>query len=390
MARSVVIVARGTESYGVLTKLTSLGEELSRRGWSVTAYSVGEGEYADRFRAILRDDVVVEQSVPETFNAERYGRLVAYARVLKSSFAFGWKLRRFIRRSRFDAALFCEHGMVLPIAASVMGLDTKFFWLMPNIVSDNYPADINRRLYGIAFKLSGMVPVGNSAYTLTTLGTSGAHGSYINLGVDPKRFDQVQARPTCFPVKVDPAAVHLLIAARMHPEKGQLQMVEALLSHPDLAAIHLILCGGPLETPYAQSILAAAERLGGSHRLHMLGSFAETAPFYALADVVASVRIDPEPFGLSIVEAMHSAKPVLAHRLGGPDEIVVDGETGWLIDDMAEESLVLGLRRMLSSRDRWPEMGRAAQRRAQELYTVSAMTTQVEAVITKHLNRILP
>jgi glycosyltransferase involved in cell wall biosynthesis len=58
---------------------------------------------------------------------------------------------------------------------------------------------------------------------------------------------------------------------------------------------------------------------------------AEVSAFLSAADVfaLASVR---EQFGLVLVEAMACETPVIAVNRFGPGEIVIDGETGWLVE----------------------------------------------------------
>jgi glycosyltransferase involved in cell wall biosynthesis len=366
--RSLLIVARGAESYGILTKLLSLAGEFAGRGWRVTGYAAGDGLFVERMRVIPGVQVIVDPVVPEHFDAERHGRLKGYLRVIGTSRSFVARLRRFLRAHRFDAALFAEHGMVLPIAAAATGIGTPFFWLVPNVVSDAYPFDLNRRLYAAAFRLSGLVPVANSRYTMATLGRSAHDGARIDLGADPARFPPAPIPPGTEGI------VRLLVAARLHPEKGHLELLRALLSSPDLASIRLDIAGGPSGTAYEAELLAEARRQSAGDRLRLLGPSDDVSAAYRESDVVASVRLDAEPFGLSIVEAMLSGRPVLAHRLGGPADIVVDGETGWLLPDMSEDMIVTGLRRMLADRARWAAMGAAGLARARERYTVAKMT----------------
>ena len=74
-----------------------------------------------------------------------------------------------------------------------------------------------------------------------------------------------------------------------------------------------------------------------------------------------------EGFGLTVAEAMWKARPVVASRIGGIQDQIVDGESGLLVDDpkdLAEYgSKVVSL---LNDRARAEEMGRNAQERVRE------------------------
>lgn len=379
----LLIVVRGEENYGVATKLLSLAESFGRRGWQITTYLLGEGEYGDRAARLPGMRIELDPARPHRFVAEGLAKVGAYAKVLKGSAAFVGRLRRYMRRERFDAMIFCEHGLVLPIAAAVRGTGTPVFWLMPNIVSGHYPADLNRRLYQAAFTWSGMIPVANSSYTRMTLGRAAARATQFDLGVDPAPFD---SRDDVDPLAgiVPAGAIRLSIIARLTEEKGQLELLRGLLAAKGLEQVHLVLCGGPLGSPYDALLRATADAAGAEHRLHMIGPVASPAPYFKASHVVTNARLDPEPFGLSVVEAMLASRPVLAHRLGGPADIVVDGETGWLLDAMDEASVVRGLERMMADRARWSEMGEAGRARALARYTVDTMTDHLTAIFAEN------
>jgi glycosyltransferase involved in cell wall biosynthesis len=78
-----------------------------------------------------------------------------------------------------------------------------------------------------------------------------------------------------------------------------------------------------------------------------------------------------EGFGLVALEAMRAGRPVIAARVGGLQELVVDGVTGFLFEPNSPEALVEALERALSSD--LAGMGKAARDRFTELYTSDRM-----------------
>ena len=55
----------------------------------------------------------------------------------------------------------------------------------------------------------------------------------------------------------------------------------------------------------------------------------------------------PEPFGLVAIESMATGTPVIARRAGALPEIIEEGRTGFLVDDVEEARLALGRVAML-------------------------------------------
>jgi len=90
--------------------------------------------------------------------------------------------------------------------------------------------------------------------------------------------------------------------------------------------------------------------------------------FYQDADVLILPSVWNEPFGMVIVEAMATELPVIATRGGGIPEIVEDAKTGLLVERGVASSLAEAILCLLSDEDLRKSMGKAARRRAIELF----------------------
>lgn len=86
-----------------------------------------------------------------------------------------------------------------------------------------------------------------------------------------------------------------------------------------------------------------------------------------------------EPFGMSVLEAMASATPVIATAAGGPKELVADGVSGYLFDVGDSRSLSLRLSQLLSDQDLRSRMGLAARGIAARKYSWDVVLSQLEA-----------
>jgi glycosyltransferase involved in cell wall biosynthesis len=95
----------------------------------------------------------------------------------------------------------------------------------------------------------------------------------------------------------------------------------------------------------------------------------EVAGVYQRADVCLVPSVWEEPFGIVAVEAMAAGRPVVASRVGGLQESVVHGETGFIYDRYDAAELQSCLERLLDDAGLRRAMGAACRRRVEAHYT---------------------
>ena len=86
-----------------------------------------------------------------------------------------------------------------------------------------------------------------------------------------------------------------------------------------------------------------------------------------------------EPLANVILEAMSLGKAVVASRVGGVADLIVDGETGSLVPPGDLPALVQAMRRLIEDRELRDRLGRAARARA-DLFAASAVVPRFEAL----------
>jgi len=117
--------------------------------------------------------------------------------------------------------------------------------------------------------------------------------------------------------------------------------------------------------PLRRELQAAADELGLGQRLRQRGAvpYAELPGVYARAAVFL-LTSHYEGFGRVVVEAGLAGRPVVAPRLTGVEDIIVEGETGYLHAPGDEAGLAASVVRLLRDADLRGRLGAAARRRA--------------------------
>ena len=157
--------------------------------------------------------------------------------------------------------------------------------------------------------------------------------------VIPNGIDTDEYKPTLDPsvlakYGIDPAKPYVLFVGRMTRQKGLLYLLQAI-SQLD-ADTQVVLCAGESDTPELQKELEALIADIKTHRQGIIWiaemvSRPTTIALYSQAAVFVCPSIY-EPFGIINLEAMACNTAVVGSKVGGIAEVVVDGETGLLID----------------------------------------------------------
>lgn len=123
-----------------------------------------------------------------------------------------------------------------------------------------------------------------------------------------------------------------------------------------------------------------ARELDIERRVVFTGFVADVASHYHAADVAAHCSIEPEPFGLVIIEAMACGVPVVAANRGAPLEIITDGVDGLLVDPERTDQLAGVIEDLLQDRERRRILAEQARKMVLGRYDPDRYARRMEAI----------
>lgn len=106
----------------------------------------------------------------------------------------------------------------------------------------------------------------------------------------------------------------------------------------------------------------------------------ELMGLYSRHNVLVFPSINPEAFGITPVEAMAAGLPVISTGQGGAAEVVEDGYSGIITPPGDHNALADALISLLQNPEEWEKMGRAAKRRALEVFDISVSVDKLEKI----------
>lgn len=339
-----------------------IGRALVKRGARVTVLTAAQGRLPRRendqgvqvyriWAARRRQD---RCSVPEMLIFMLHALFIApgLARQVKADAALaffalptgpvGWWLRK---------------RMGLPYVVSLQGGD------VPGFMGDEL---------ALYHKLSGPVitSVWKTAYAviansggLATLAR--AHAPDIDIDVIPAGADLDAVEPASTPTLEGP--MRLLFVGRLVSQKGLDVLFRALATMKTHNDWSLTIAG---EGPLKDELALAAHKLGVADRVVFRGWLErdQLPAVYKDADIFVLPSRD-EGMPNAMLEAMAAGLPVIGSKVAGLNEVVIDGETGFLVPPEDANALAHALRVSIEDRDQTFTLGKAARERVVERFS---------------------
>lgn len=190
-------------------------------------------------------------------------------------------------------------------------------------------------------------------------------------GVNLRRFqalDPDQATSLRNELHLQSGQAVVICASNLRPEKGISDLLaaakEVLANKPD--CIFLIVGDGSM----ADKLETEAEELGIERSVRFTGLRSDVDRLMGLADLVAVPSTCGEAAPFVVLEAMASARPTVATRVGGIPEFVEDGVTGILVSPQCPGELAHACLRLVDLPNEAAAMGRAGEGRVKAHFSI--------------------
>lgn len=218
--------------------------------------------------------------------------------------------------------------------------------------------------------------------------------SVIHNGIDLAEYKPTSDPEVLRQLGVDPDRPYILFVGRITRQKGIIHLVRAI-KHLN-PGFQIVLCAGAPDTPEIsaemhQVVDEAKEQRADIIWVNKMIERSEAIVLYSGATVFVCPSIY-EPFGIINLEAMACGTAVVASAVGGIKEVVVDGETGFLVPlrQMTESpfeamdpevfaaDIAARINQLMADPDLASRMGAAGRKRAEEFFGWDAIAQKTE------------
>jgi glycosyltransferase involved in cell wall biosynthesis len=200
----------------------------------------------------------------------------------------------------------------------------------------------------------------------------------------PNGIDMAPARPEArtetreaLGLTVDQPVIGTVAALRA--QKALDVLIEAVaLLRPQFPEIVALIVGGTTTQPdETERLSAVAKQVGVDSAVRFLGTRSDIPELLAAMDIALTTS-DYEGSPLSVMEYMEAGLPVVATRVGGVPDIVVDGETGIIVPPRDPAAVAREVGRLLKHADEARRMGEAGRSRRRAEFDLAVTVRRVE------------
>ena len=190
-------------------------------------------------------------------------------------------------------------------------------------------------------------------------------------GIDVTGFDQDRS------ARQSGECSYLGVLSNFSSEKGHAVLFRALRILLDEGGRYRLLVAGSGTIEDTRRLQALVLSMEIADHVDFLGKVDDASNFYLRLDVFVVPSVSAEGLPTTILEAMASALPVLATRVGGAIEAITDGENGLLVEPDDAVALARSIQNIVGSPEQARRMGSAARRRVEEKFTTEQMTQNI-------------
>lgn len=363
-----------------------------------------DGELRDRLRAagvevhVLSLDESVTEVRKDTLSSTKAVSFAQVSQIVR----YIWRLRGFMRARGAEIvhANSLKADLIAAVAARLCGVPV--IWHVRDRIADDYLPPLATRIFRLLCRVLPNFVIVNSNATLATLEIPRQkrarviYNGVVHDGLPPEEFEE---DPTLLRGRIQQGAHGALVMApkpevndrelliglvgRISPWKGQdifLRAAAEVIKKFPNTRFQIIGSAMFGEEDYEREIHQICDDLELNDYVEWTGFRRDVPQLISKLDLLVHASKTGEPFGQVVVEAMMAGKPVIATAGGGIPEIVLDGQTGYLVPMNDAPAMADAIIRMLEDPTSARKMGERGRKRAGEHFAIGRTANKISRV----------
>ena len=122
---------------------------------------------------------------------------------------------------------------------------------------------------------------------------------------------------------------------------------------------------------------------GVKDKIELLGQVDNMNSFYRKLDIFILPSIQPEPFGLVVIEAMNNKLPVVATNHGGPVEIIENNIDGFLVDYKDAKEIAQVVNKLIKDKELRSYIATNAEEKVKKQFNVNRYVDEISCILDR-------
>lgn len=374
----------GADLYGADNILFLIVEGLSAVGANITVYLPYEGPLATKLRNLSGVEVTIFPFAVLRRSAIRGFRGFNFAWSLCKSV---WWCLREIKRIQPDV-VHTNTLVVWPAAIASRLLGVPHIWHVHEIVRQ--PRILGWVLAHLALIFSNRVIAVSDAVKRQLVEYSPTLEDKIRIihnGINATYFHPMNDSKS-FRTEIGIPEGNILVGmiGRVNRIKGQSFFLDAIKQIQDQSNLNFAIVGGvfPGEEALFESLKEKILNLNIKNT-HLIGFTPDVQTIHAAFDIFVLPSVKPDSFPTVVLEAMATGRPVIATRCGGVEEMLVDGETGVLVNWTDPSELASAIMKLATDSGLRLRMGERGRQRLLDRFSIDRFKADIIECFNEHL-----
>jgi glycosyltransferase involved in cell wall biosynthesis len=361
--RKVLVIYGSSDLYGASKNLIRSLEGFKRMGWKSISVLPHEGPLVEIMENLGFEVILMEHGVLRRQNLNPIGLLTLFGQIFSSFF----KLSALIKKEKISliytnsnansigGLLKLRHG--IPHIWHIHEIIERPKWF--KYLLERYIKSTEDRVICVSKAVINNFS-GIKAEKLKLL--------YNGIGTQPYAKADYDLKSE---IGIPETQLLIGMVARVNLWKGQFYFLEiASLLKKKFPNLHFVMAGDafPGYEYLYDEVRDLTQKLGLEDSVTNLGFRLDIPEILSGLDIFVLPSILPDPLPTTVLEGMAAAKPVIATRHGGAAEMVIAGETGFLIPWDNPQEAVLAFEKLIESAELREKLGKAGQQRVNDYF----------------------
>jgi Glycosyltransferase len=368
--KNILFLHSSSELYGSDRSLLNLIKNLDKSNFNIAVVLPEDGPLLHELKRIDNVDVIIKEiAVLRRKNLSIKG-FIQYARDFLKSLIF---LKNIIKRKKIDI-VYTNTAVVFSGGIIAKLLGKKSIWHIREIISNRY----ERKVISIIVNMFSDIIIANSKATKNAISNNEKKVKVI--------YNAIESKQIKLPDREKNIKDEIIIgmAGRINRWKGQklfVDMAERVIK--ENFNVKFLIAGDVYrgESHILEDLKGYIDSKNLREKIILLGQVNDMNSFYNSLDIFILPSIQPEPFGLVVIEAMDRGIPVIATNHGGPVEIIDNGKNGYLVDYKDSLEMCQRVVQLINNEELRYEIGEKGKEKRNKVFNIENYVQNIENVL---------